>query len=65
MGDEGLEPPPENTGKTADSKGGRPTGRPKTQEVDLQAIAEAIQALSPESLAALFAAALQKQPVAK
>lgn len=65
MGDEGLEPPPENTGKAGVSKTAGPTGGPKTQEVDLQAIAAAIQALSPESLAALFAAALQPQPAAK
>jgi hypothetical protein len=65
MGDEGLEPPPQNTEKMAVSKPSGPTGGPKAQEVALQAITAALAALPPDRLAALFAAALQPQPVAK
>lgn len=65
MGDEGLEPPPENTGKAAVFESTGPTGGPKAQEVALQAITAALAALPPDRLAALFAAALQPQPVTK
>ena len=63
MGDTGLEPTPENTGKSADSKGSRPTGRPKKGEVDTKAIAEALAGLGADGLAALLAAAIQSKPV--
>jgi hypothetical protein len=58
---QGFEPQSENTGKTADSKAGRPTGRPKTQEVDLLAIAAALQALPREALAAVLLNVVQSQ----
>ena len=61
MGDEGLEPTPENTGKTAFSESGGASGGANA----FQAIAEALATLPPERLAALFAAALQPQPAAK
>jgi integrase len=59
MGDEGLEPPRENTGKTAVSEGDGPTDGPKTQRTDLDAIKAALAALPPERLAEVLAAAIQ------
>jgi hypothetical protein len=62
---QGFEPAPKNTGKQADSESGRPTGRPKTQEVDLEAITEALAALPPDRLVALLAAAIQSRAATK
>ena len=59
MGDTGLEPPRENTGKTAISESGGPTDGPKTQRTDLEAITAALAALPPERLAEVLAAAIQ------
>jgi len=61
VGDEGLEPTPENTGKTAFSETGGASGG----AIGLQAIAAALQALPREALAALLLNAIQPQPVAK
>jgi hypothetical protein len=59
MGDEGLEPPRENAGKTAVSEGDGPTDGPKTQRTDLEAVKAVLAALPPERLAEVLAAAIQ------
>ncbi len=65
MGDTGLETYGENIGNSQESATGGPTGGPKTQEPDLQALAQSLQALQPEALAALLLNAIQSKPAAK
>jgi len=61
VGDTGLEPTPENTGKTAFSETGGASGGANA----FKAIAEALATLPPDRLAALLAAAVHPQPAAK
>jgi hypothetical protein len=54
---QGFEPPPKNTGKRAVSKTAGPTGGPKPQTPDPEALAETLRGLSSEQLAAVVALA--------
>lgn len=53
MGDEGLESPPQNTAKTADSAVSRHPGRHPRAAVDMTAVLQALASLSPEQLEVL------------
>ena len=54
MGDEGLESPPENPAKTADSAVGRHQGRHSRTPADLAGLLQALGSLSPEQLEVLL-----------
>ena len=61
MGDEGLEQPPENTGKSGDSESYGPTDGPKPQSADVAALAAILAALPPDRLAAVLGLVAQPQ----